>query len=182
MVITLKLVFPFKQARRFCYRGLSLCLATNAAMSKAAASWLNNALKTELFSPPGLVFSAAKWKLCLAFPFQSAIFVERNWVPSYYNHWSPHKVPPIRVDRLLKEVSTHRDQHLVEYLLAGIYNGVLFWLQPSFSFLEINSAEWALSQSSSIGSVLVSIYVQNEPAKEWIAGSFSTPPVTQSSC
>ena len=141
MVITLKLVVRFKSARRICYRGLSLCLATNAAMSKAAASLLNSVHKTELFSPPGLVFSAAKGKLCLAFRFQSAIFVEWNWVPSYYNHWSPHKVSPIRVDRLLKVVSAHRHQHPVEYLLAGIHNGVLFWLQPSFSFLEINSAE-----------------------------------------
>ena len=38
MVITLKLVVPFKPARRFSDSGLSLCLATNAAMSKAAAS------------------------------------------------------------------------------------------------------------------------------------------------
>jgi len=180
MVITLKLVVPFKPARRFCYRGLSLCLATNAAMSKAAASWLNSVHKTELFSPPGLVFSAAKWKLCLAFRFQSAIFVERNWVPSYYNHWSPHKVSPIRVDRLLKGVSAHRDQHLVEYLLAGIHNGFCFGFNPA-------SVSLRSTQQNEPSASLHPLVIDIDLPPKWTRKGMDCwlilhPPVTQSSC
>lgn len=67
MVITLKLVVPFKPARRFSDHGISLRLATNAAgvessvsMSTAVASKLQNYVReTCLFSSSDVVFSAA---------------------------------------------------------------------------------------------------------------------------
>ena len=67
MVITLKLVVPFKPARRFSDHGISLRLATNAAgvessvsMSTAVASKLQNYVhETWLFSSSDVVFSAA---------------------------------------------------------------------------------------------------------------------------
>ena len=126
---------------------LSLHPAANAASADilvatttAAASCLNSVNTSSsdvLFSAVGL-FPRRQTGL-LTIQLSWSVSRVQNQAPSLYQLLlPPHKVSPIRVDRLRKEPSAHPDRQFVEYVLTGIQEGFHVGFNPA----SVCLAEW----------------------------------------
>ena len=84
----------------------------------------------------------------------------------------PHKVSPIRVDRLRKEASAHPDPQFVDYVLTGIQEGFRVGFNPVS--VSLRSARQNMP-SASLQPSVIDDYLQTELAKGRVAGPFSAP-------
>ena len=60
---------------------------------------------------------------CLLFSYHGISQVQNRAPSLYLALLPPHKVSPIRVDRLRKEASAHPDPRFVDYVLMGFQEG-----------------------------------------------------------
>ena len=99
----------------------------------------------------------------------------QNMAPSLYLPLlPPHKVSPIRVDRLRKEASAHPDPWFVDYVLTGIQEGFHVGFNPAL--VSLRSARQNML-SASLQPSVIDDYLRAELAKGRVAGPFSTPPL-----
>ena len=99
----------------------------------------------------------------------------QNRAPSLYLPLlPPHKVSPIRVDRLRKEASAHPDPWFVDYVLTGIQEGFHVGFNPAL--VSLRSARQNML-SASLQPSVIDDYLRTELAKGRVAGPFSTPPL-----
>lgn len=86
----------------------------------------------------------------------------------------PHKVSPIRVDKLRQEVLTHPDQSFVTYVLDGLQNGFRVGFNPVSVSLKPATQNMP---SASLQPSVIDDYLSTELAKGRVAGPFSSPPL-----
>ena len=107
--------------------------------------------------------------------FSRSLSQVQNWAPSLYLPLlPPHKVSPIRVDRLRKEASAHPDLQFVDYVLTGIQEGFRVGFNPLS--VSLRSARQNMP-SASLQPSVIDDYLQTELAKGRVAGPFSAPPL-----
>ena len=93
----------------------------------------------------------------------------QNMAPSLYLPLlPPHKVSPIRVDRLRKEASAHPDPRFVDYVLMGIQEGFRVGFNPGSVSLK---SAWQNMPPASLQLSVIDDYLQTELAKgrQWLA-------------
>ena len=111
--------------------------------------------------------------------FSRSVSQVQNRAPSLYLPLlPPHKVSPIRVDRLRKEASAHPDPQFVDYVLTGIQEGFRVGFNPLS--VSLRSARQNMP-SASLQPSVIDDYLQTELAKGRVAGPFLCSSITQSS-
>ena len=146
------------------------------ATTTAAASCVNsvNTSSSDVSVSAASLFS--RWQAGLpTVQLSCGVSQVQNRAPSLYLPLlPPHKVSPIRVDRLRKEASAHPDPWFVDYVLTGIQEGFHVGFNPAL--VSLRSARQNML-SASLQPSVIDDYLRTELAKGRVAGPFSTPPL-----